>query len=54
MKAMLAKTLEDDVFKIICEERDRFERQGPAKTLDDLWQRKAARRITALVEQDWC
>ena len=43
---------EDDIFKIICEERETFHREGPSKTTHDLWQRKAARRIKVAIETD--
>lgn len=42
---------EDKIFHIICDEREKFNREGPAKTTNDLWQRKAARRIMALVNE---
>lgn len=43
---------EDQIFHIICDERETFHRDGPAKTTNDLWQRKAARRIFALITAD--
>ena len=43
--------IEDKIFQIICEEREMFQYEGPAKTMDDLWQRKAARRIMSVVDE---
>lgn len=39
---------EDEVYGVICEEFHGFHRDGPAKSLSDRWQRKAARRVMAL------
>jgi hypothetical protein len=40
---------EDGIFKIICEEREKFHRESPGRTTNDLWQGKAAQRIAAYV-----
>ena len=42
---------EDKIFQIICEERETFHRAGPAKSTNDLWQRKAAKRIVSVVDE---
>jgi hypothetical protein len=39
---------EDEIYGVVCEEYNRFHREGPAKSLADLWQRRAARRIMEL------
>ena len=43
---------EEQVFNIICEEREAFQRLGPAKSMVELWQRKAAMRIMELANRD--
>ena len=43
--------LEDKIFHIICDERETFHREGPAKTTNDLWQRQAARRIVSVIDE---
>lgn len=50
-KATVRAALHDRICQIICEERNKFDRLGPAKSLDDLWFKQAANRIVDLIDE---